>query len=397
MIQSMVAEALVSPAQEVRFLAETHPMAESMTRRALEHYWPGSSRSLESSWRPLLPNAAVMRIEQWANRSGAGRLPARAIRKLMHATALRRRPAKGWDVYYSFSYPLPRVDMYGAKARFLLIHDMIPVKFPEFFGQAAEPMREHCAAGVRSIRSERDWAVCVSESTKRDYCEFSGTDPRRVFVTPLAAGSEFHQVKDEEAIQEVRARYHLPPAPYLLSLCTLEPRKNLAHLIRCFARLVHSHPETDAHLVLAGAKGWEFDAVLQEIEGAGPVRSRVHTAGRVEDRDLAALYSGAEAFVFPSFYEGFGLPPLEAMQCGTPVITSNTSSLPEVVGTAGVMVPPTDAEALEAAIWSVLSTPALREEMRQAGLVRAKQFSWKRTMDRTLEAFKAALSGPREA
>ncbi len=391
-VHNMIAEARRSQRQEARFLAETHPLAEPKTRRALEHFWPGSSQALEKSWHFLVPSSMSMQVDRWTNRFGARSLPARVARKVLHAGAFRRRPSKGCDVYYSFTYPLPEVDRYGARARFLLIFDMIPVKYPEFFGEAADFMREHHAAVVRSVRGRRDWAVCISEATKRDFCEFTGIDPQRVFVTPLAAGPEFYHVQDEARIKTVCTKYGLPEAPYLLSLCTLEPRKNLAHLIRCFAKLLAAHPQTETHLVLAGAKGWNFDDVLREIEGAGPVRSRIHTPGRIENDDLAALYSGAEAFIYPAHYEGFGLPPLEAMQSGTPVITSNTSSLPEVVGTAGLMVSPRDEEALHAAIWSVVSNSELRRQMREAGLERAKQFSWKRTMDLTLEAFEIALS-----
>ena len=197
-----------------------------------------------------------------------------------------------------------------------------------------------------------------------------------------------------EREQDVRERYGIPPgSPYLLSLSTLEPRKNLAHTIRSFAAIVQSNAAPGLHLVLAGGKGWLFDDIIYEIKLAGTaVRDRIILTGFVEDTDLAPLYSGATAFVFPSLYEGFGLPPLEAMQCGTPVITSNTSSLPEVVGDAGIMLDPKDQDGLCQAMLDVYNKPELRSQMSQKSLAQAAKFSWERCAEETISAYRTAIS-----
>jgi glycosyltransferase involved in cell wall biosynthesis len=211
-------------------------------------------------------------------------------------------------------------------------------------------------------------------------------------VIPLAAGAEFYEERNAERIAAVRAKYGVLPGPYILSLCTLGPRKNLAHLVRVFREWVRREPGMNANLVLAGGKGWEFEEILREVNEAGEVRGRIHCAGRIDDADLAALYGGAAMFVYPSLYEGFGLPALEAMQCGVPVIASNTSSLPEVVGAAGILVAPRDGAALQEAMRALLASPQRQEELRAKGLARAREFSWAKMMEQTVGAYRRALA-----
>lgn len=177
-----------------------------------------------------------------------------------------------------------------------------------------------------------------------------------------------------------------------MSLNTLEPRKNLGHLIQCFRKLVYQEKINDLYLVLAGGKGWLYNKLFEEIYRCEALKDRVIVTGYVADEDLAALYSDALAFVYTSFYEGFGLPPLEAMQCGVPVITSNTSSLPEVVGDAGIMVAPTDADMLCHSMLALYTKSSLREAMSLKSLERAKQFSWEKCTQETLAAYKFALN-----
>jgi glycosyltransferase involved in cell wall biosynthesis len=208
-------------------------------------------------------------------------------------------------------------------------------------------------------------------------------------VTPLAAdAARFYRCVDAAALSSVRERYGVPEGPYLLSLCTLEPRKNIPHLLRCFARLAQEPSADGVTLVLAGGKGWMYDGVLELVEQLDALRGRVILTGYVRDEDLAALYTGATAFVYPSLYEGFGLPPLEAMQCGTPVITSNNSSLPEVVGDAGIMVDANDEDDL-----CQLSSPTQRAEYSRLGMKRAQGFSWQRCAELTVAGYRQALEG----
>jgi glycosyltransferase involved in cell wall biosynthesis len=187
----------------------------------------------------------------------------------------------------------------------------------------------------------------------------------------------------------VRRKYRLF-APYILFVGTVEPRKNLVTLVRAFAAVVKDFPHL---LVLAGAKGWMSEPVFAEIERQG-LKDRVVHLGYVPAEDLPALMSGAEVFVYPSLGEGFGLPPLEAMACGTPVLCSDAPALPEVVGGAAITLPPTEVTAWTEAIQNLLSDRDLREALGQKGLERARQFSWRETAKRTLRAFEAAVTSP---
>ena len=172
--------------------------------------------------------------------------------------------------------------------------------------------------------------------------------------------------------------------PFILYLGTLEPRKNLKSLILAYNEIKKKFPEYK--LIIGGAKGWGYKNIFQIIDNLGIDKDIIFT-GYIPEKDLPSLYNSAELFVYPSFYEGFGLPPLEAMACGTPVITSNTSSLPEVVGNAGIMVDPNNVNQLADAMYKVLTDDNLRRDMIKKGLKRAKMFSWKKTAKETLKVY----------
>jgi glycosyltransferase involved in cell wall biosynthesis len=296
--------------------------------------------------------------------------------------------ARGADVYHSPYAPLPRWPERSARTRFLMIHDLIAVRWPHFY----EP---HVEANDRAILESigaDDFVTCNSASTRDDLCEFTGLDPARAFVTPLAASRElFHPVTDAARRRDVLERHGVPDAPYLLALGTLKPGKNFVTTIRSFARLVESERLDDLRLVLVGTRGWDYGAVFEAVEEAGPLRDRIHFTGFVADEDLAPLYSGALAFVFPSMYEGFGLPVLEAMQCGVPVVASNRSSIPEVVGDAGILVDPTDVDGYCEALLSLYRDSGRRTELARAAVGRASEFSWERCAAETIAAYRVAL------
>lgn len=298
--------------------------------------------------------------------------------------------ALGVDIFHSPFGALPAArDGARSPKRFLTVYDLITVRFPQFFDKGLVRIMD---AVYQSLELD-DWALAISEVTKADLCEYRGVDPARVFVTHLAADPElFHPCPDPEQRAVVRRRYGIPEGPYVLSLNTLEPRKNLDHLVRAFVRLLQQEHLRDLSLVLVGAQGWKYEKVFEAIAEAGPVRERILLTGYVADEDLAALYSGALAFVYPSLYEGFGLPPLEAMQCGTPVITSNTSSLPEVVGDAGILLDPRDTDGLCQSLLELYRSESLRAEMRHRSLVRAQRFSWHRCIAQTLAAYRTVLA-----
>lgn len=290
------------------------------------------------------------------------------------------------DVYHSPFSKLPPRALTGRLPRILTVYDLIFINQPEFM---PDYMTSFLHEIFKSVDPERDWIASISEFTKQEYCEHAGMSPERVFVTPLAAAPHFHHISDPDPIALARRRYNIPEGDYFLGLGVLQPRKNLAHLIRCFFRVLEEQHLPDTYLVLAGAHGWMYNEIFAEAEGIkSGDRSRVILTGHVADKDLAALYSGAVAFVYPSLYEGFGLPPLEAMACGTPVITSNVTALPEVVGEAGRTVSPTDSDALCQAMLDLLLNQGYRQELGRKGLERAAGFSWKRCAEQTARAYR---------
>jgi glycosyltransferase involved in cell wall biosynthesis len=288
-----------------------------------------------------------------------------------------------YSLYHSTYFSLPILP--NKIQRILTIYDLIPQFFPEF---VTPKVLQRGIKILDSIDIKKDWIICISEHTKQDFCNYTNMNPERVFVTPLAASNNFYPVTDSDTINQKLAQYQIPPKPYFLSLCTLEPRKNLSFLLRCFANLLAQDPTLDLNLVLVGVSGWKNNDIFQTVQNNPTLKSHVIFTGYIPDQDLSAIYSGALAFVYPSLYEGFGLPPLEAMQCGTPVITSNTSSLPEVVGDAGIMINPTDSDQLCQAILDLINNADLRNQLSQKGRDRAQQFSWSKCAQETVEIYK---------
>jgi glycosyltransferase involved in cell wall biosynthesis len=260
------------------------------------------------------------------------------------------------------------------------IHDVAFRRFPALF-----PLKHRLLLNLLIPSSARNAAAVItcSESTRRDLMELYDLPSERIVVTPYAADPIYRPMDADEARQAVRARFRIR-SPYLLSVGVLQPRKNLARLVRAYNRIAGDLPH---RLVLVGKEGWAGEELRRAIGESPPGKAPVFT-GYVPDADLPALYAGADIFVYPSLYEGFGLPPLEAMACGAPVITSNTSSLPEVVGDAGVTVDPLDTEALARAILDLLQDEARRSSLREAGLRRAAGFSWDRTARETLAVYR---------
>ncbi len=232
--------------------------------------------------------------------------------------------------------------------------------------------------------------VTFSENSKRDIVRLFHVPADRVTVALLAASARFRPMAPEH-VEAARARLGLP-ARYLLHVGTLEPRKNVATLVRAFAAALHEVGDVD--LLLVGRQGWRMESLPTLLEQLG-VRDRVVIRGDISADDLPAVYCGAAALAYPSLYEGFGLPPLEAMQCGVPVVTSNVSSLPEVVGDAGMTVDPASPDALASALVAVLNDAGLRENLRERGLRRAAAFSWRRTAELTQMAYERARTARR--
>lgn len=229
--------------------------------------------------------------------------------------------------------------------------------------------------------------ITATESVKREICEHLRVRPERVAVTPYAPRRSFRPVPLKETIAN-RRRLGIEDE-FILFVGTIEPRKNLLTLVRAFEEILRHTPQRP-QLVIAGREGWLSDDLHSFIERSA-VKDRLLFTGYLPEEDLAALYSSCSLCVYPSLYEGFGLPPLEAMACGAPVITSNIPTIVETVAAAARLVAPTDTSALAAAIIELLNDKAERSRLSAAGLERAAQFSWEKTASQTMEVYREAL------
>jgi glycosyltransferase involved in cell wall biosynthesis len=234
-----------------------------------------------------------------------------------------------------------------------------------------------------------DWVTTISNSARNDLLDRRPhLNPDRIITIYLAASPElFHPISNRSVIEIVKQKYQLPEGDYFLSLHSLAPHKNMEHLIDCFKQVIHQEKTKDLHLVICGGNKNSVAATIDSNRLTTTDLKNIHFTGFVDDDDLAAIYSGALGFIFPSLYEGFGLPVLEAMQCGCPVISSNTSSLPEVVGEAGFLVSPTDKDPLCESILKLYHSPELRSKYAQLSVERSALFSWEKTVDATLAMY----------
>jgi len=226
--------------------------------------------------------------------------------------------------------------------------------------------------------------ITISDAIKQEMIKYLSLPEDKITVTPLGVDEHFKPFLPDQ-IYPIVKKYGLRPDSYILYVGTLEPRKNILNLLKAYSRLPLSLREAYP-LVLAGGTGWLMEKLDQEIHQLN-IRRTVIKTGYVPKEDLPYLYSGATVFVYPSLYEGFGLPPLEAMACGTPVITSSVSSLPEVVGNAGVLVHPEDFEKLAEEMEDLVTNPARRQLLSAMGLERSKHFTWEKCAAKTLEVY----------
>jgi glycosyltransferase involved in cell wall biosynthesis len=267
----------------------------------------------------------------------------------------------------------------------LTVHDVSFFLFPEY-----HPLKRRLTFKALFPRSleQADQIITDSDSTKRDLVEHFHVPVDKITTVHLGVDQSFAPVREADALV-VMTKHGVRFGAYLLYIGTVEPRKNLPRLIQAY-NLFRANASLSLPLVLVGASGWLNQDLFREIDKS-PWKGDIKLLGYVEKADLPALYSGATAFVYPSIYEGFGLPPLEAMACGAPVITTNNSSLPEVVGDAALIVDAHDVDAIANAMVQIASDPSVRENLRQRGLVRAKFFTWRRTAEQTLAVYEKVL------
>jgi len=265
----------------------------------------------------------------------------------------------------------------------ITVHDVAHIRFPDLLNKSRQFYKRYI---LNLSVKKADVIIADSYSTKRDIIEFFKVDEKKIKVIHLGVESRFRPISNVEGY---RIRNNLP-TKMILNIGTLEPRKNVVTLIRAFKRL-QERGIKDYVLTIAGEKGWLYKRIFREIKSSNMTQS-IRLLGVVRDEELPLLYNCADLFVYPSLYEGFGLPPLEAMACGVPIITSNTSSLPEVVGNAGIMIDPSDIESLSDEMYRVLKDKELRHRMGRDGLKRSKMFTWEKTVNKVLEAYKEASS-----
>jgi glycosyltransferase involved in cell wall biosynthesis len=264
------------------------------------------------------------------------------------------------------------------------VYDLSFLRFPETFNRSN---RMYLGNFTPPSLRRADRVITISEETRRDVIELCGVAPERVTPILLAADERFRPAAPD-AVRAFRRRQGLPDR-FVLYQGTLQPRKNVETLVRAYARL-RSQGSDDHILVLAGPRGWQYEPIFELIRQLG-LEPYVTFPGFVPDDELALWYSSAAVFAFPSRYEGFGLPLLEAMACGAPVVSSSASSLPEVVGDAGVLVDPSDVEGLCSALCQLLEDEPRRQALAAAGRVRAQTFSWRRTASETVQVYREVL------
>lgn len=324
----------------------------------------------------LLP-ASASRLGPFIRRiPGAYRL-----RRMVQEINLRSR-VKRFDIYHEPNFlPLP-ID----KPTVITVHDLSFIRYREMHPKArVDAMDTYFEPGLK--RAQR--ILTDSDFTRRELLEVFGTDPGIVQTVPLGVEELFHP-RTPEATRDALTRHGLQHGEYFLAVGTLEPRKNLKTALEAYSRLPpalrHRFP-----LVIAGMKGWHTSALEQQMQpliDAGEIR----LLGYVPREELAAVTAGARLMVYPSVYEGFGLPPLEAMACGVPTIVANVSSLPEVVGDTGLTIAdPYDAEALTTALEQLASDDALHARLGAAALARSAEFTWERCVDRTVAVYRDVL------
>lgn len=285
------------------------------------------------------------------------------------------------DVLHSPHYTMPL--HHGARS-VVTFCDMTFLLHPELH----EPVKRYFFPAMMRWSARRaDRLIAISESTRDDLVRLWSLDPARIAAIPLAADASYRACTPEE-VGAVCDRLGLTPGAYLLYVGVLEPRKNVDRLVEAFGRVADRLP--DVSLVIAGRKGWMYDRIFAQVNALG-LHDRVRFTGYVASEDLPALYAGARLFAYPSRYEGFGLPVLEAMSCGAPVVTTRVSSMPEVAGDAAMLVPPDDVAALAEALLRVAGDAALRASMSHKGLARARSFTWERCARETIQVYEQVM------
>jgi glycosyltransferase involved in cell wall biosynthesis len=287
------------------------------------------------------------------------------------------------DIFHFPDFVLPPV---RRGRRVVTVHDLSFLLHPE---HADEGLRNYLERTVPISVRNADFVVVDSANTQNELICLMDADPAKVEVVYPAISEAFRPIDDQELLDGVRSKYSLH-FPFLFWVSMIEPRKNVPRLLQAYARL-KQEIDIPHRMVIGGGLGWMYEPVFQTVEELNLAEDVVFL-GYVPDEDLPALYNLADVFIYPSIYEGFGIPPLEAMACGTPVVTSNTSSLPEAVGDAGLMAAPTDIAGIADAMGQILTNPSLRQDLQRRGLERARLFTWQASAEKILSIYRRLAS-----
>lgn len=270
----------------------------------------------------------------------------------------------------------------------LTIHDLSYVRYPEFF--SLKQRIWHWQMNPKNQAKKANRIIAVSGSTKDDLVNYYGLSPTKIKIIYEGVNKDFRSIpKDDPRLNEVRRLYKLPQTDFILSMGTIEPRKNLISLVKAYREIIKT---TNIPLVIAGSFGWLFEDLLALIKRE-KLEKNIYFTNFVDEKDKVYLYNLAKIFVYPSFYEGFGFPPLEAMSCGVPVVSSFVSSLSEVVGDAGLLVDPNNYQELKEAIITLLKDSELASIFIEKGFRQAKKFSWHNAARETLALFNEVTGG----
>jgi glycosyltransferase involved in cell wall biosynthesis len=346
-------------------LAAAHPALQIALFHARFDGAPKRERWLRELWTEELAHGIRALYPAWALTGRPALPPSLNRRDLLHAPSPSAVPPKG-----------------GQQRLIVTVHDVAFLTEPEAF-----PLRWRLLfrAGLRRAIRTADAIVAVSQHTANELASRAGVDRSRLHVTPLAPSLP----DGNTDVGAARSRYGIPPG-YILYNGAIEPRKNLLRLVAAYRRIAD---QSGKALVLAGPNGWRSDPLIAEARRTG-APGRIITTGFVPPEDLDALFRGASAFVYPSLSEGFGLPVLDAMARGVPCVVSNTSSLPEVVGDAALLVDPRDQQGLGAALARVVTDSDVAASLSAAGRRRAAAFTWRQTAEATLEVYRSVLDKP---
>jgi len=285
----------------------------------------------------------------------------------------------------------PAVQKHSFIKKIVTIHDLWPHTHPAWYGLDSKQTESEFEQ-IKKSYTEKGFAFCMSQSVRADILEHTCLRPERIFLAQPAADPEsFFPVIDPNQRAAVLHEFGIPGAPYFLALSVPEHHKNFAHLLRCMGTLARAGKMSIGNVVIVGRNASNHPSVKSALSEHPSLVGRVFMPGYIPDEKLAAIYSGATAFLFPSLAEGFGLPPLEAMQCGVPVISSNTTAMPEVIGDAGILLAPTDVDAWCGAMVQIAGNRALQAELAAKSLQRARLFSWDKYLAAVTAGYQAIL------